>query len=77
MAKRIAVDFENNAEEWWDAAREALDTPASINVLLQTNETEVTVSDDEALDVIAWAEQLPGWNDGPDYAPTALTVHDS
>lgn len=75
--KRIAVDFENSAEAWWDAARSADGRPAAMNVLLYTNETDVTVSDDAALDLIAWAESLPGWNDGPEHAPHPLTVHDA
>lgn len=74
--KRISVDFENTAEEWWDAVRAATNRPAPINFLLQTDALDVEVTDIEAEGAIEWAEQLPGWNDGPEYAPTALTVRE-
>jgi hypothetical protein len=77
MTKRIAVDYENNAEEWWNAAKTDQNAPEAFAPLLADNADEVTVSDDEADEIIAWASGLPGWNDGPEYAPTALTVHEA
>lgn len=75
--KRISADEENSAEQWWECVAASNDVPPPIQFLLETNATEVTVSDLEAENAIEWAEQLPGWSDGPEYAPTALTVHDA
>lgn len=84
MSKRISVDYENNAEIWWDAAREDQahhaipPTIASlVKPLLEVGGVDsITVSDAEAARIVLWAKSLPGWSDGPDHAPTALTVSD-
>lgn len=75
---RIAFDEENNAQTWIDAARERInDAPACLRPLLQPFPPEsVTVSPAEALAALEWASTLPGWEDGPEYASTALTFHE-
>lgn len=75
--KRIAVDFENNAEAWWDAATTSDNAPEAFAPMLADNADEIIVSDEDAITILTWAEQLPGWNDGPEYAPTALTVQEA
>ena len=86
MGKQIAigVDYENNAETWWDAARTQArrerdlypeterELPASCGAILE-NADEVTVSTKDAATFRAWASQLPGWATGPDHAPHPVT----
>lgn len=77
---RIAVDYENNAERWWDAARRHRSgCPASCGHLLDGTgaaETEsATVTTEDADIFCAWASSLPGWADGPDYARHPFTFN--
>lgn len=72
MAKRISVDFENNAETWWNAAVTDQNAPAAFAPLLADDTDEIEVSDEDGRRIREWAKGLPGWDDGPDYAPTAL-----
>jgi hypothetical protein len=74
MAKRIVVDDENSAEAWWDTAREATDIPPAVRFLLETDAGEVVLSDDDALDVMAWAERLLGRSE---YARNPLLLQDA
>lgn len=75
-AARIAVDYECNAEPWWDAAR-AGKAPAVVRPLLSTRgPDEIMVSRDEAAAVLAWASSLPGWDDGPAHARRPLVIGD-
>jgi hypothetical protein len=82
-ATRIVIDEENHAEAWWTAAREAApsadaDVARIFAALDRGTRTEgVVVSSDEADAFSAWAEGLPGWDDGPEYAPTALLFQDA
>ena len=69
----IAADWENNAEEWWEAAREESNPPKAFKPLLEiggSNEIEVTEAEEK--EIRQWAESLPGWGTGPEYAKTAL-----
>lgn len=69
---RLAIDFENTARGWWDAGgrelwegvAEGFDTNA---VLL-----------DEAL-ALSWLEEaarIPGWDDGPEFAPHPVSLRE-
>jgi hypothetical protein len=75
--KRISIDYENNAEQWWMAAQASDTTPAAFAIILADSVDDITVSDEDAAAIMAWAETLPGWADGPEHAPTALTLHDA
>ena len=70
----VRVDWENNAEEWWDAARESSAAPPEVRPLLDgsTDDDRVTVSAEAFEQIRRWAETLPGWTSGPEYAETAL-----
>lgn len=73
----VTVDYENRAEQWWAAAREAADAPKPVLPLLEIGGLEtVTVSDAEAEAILVWAERLPGWDTGPEYAPNPLLIHE-
>lgn len=70
-----SADEENNAEAWWTAARAAKETaPAWLRPLLDVSGPNRVLAPDAAAAKAgrAWAEDLPGYSDGPDYARTAL-----
>lgn len=78
---RIMIDQENNAEEWWDAARADAgeQSPAVAALFARIDAATASVhgvccraQDAEAL--VAWASDLPGWGDGPEHAPNPLLV---
>jgi hypothetical protein len=63
---RLVVDYEHNCETWWDAAREEAkgNPPAScVGILDWTNEIEC--SEEDLGEFLAWAEQIPGWDEHP------------
>jgi len=65
----IRVDYEHNCETWWDAAREeAKGNPPSACVGLvadMVGTDEIRCSDEDAAEFLAWAAQLPGWDEQP------------
>ena len=72
----IQVDYENNAEAWWDAAavaaKEHTVAGEVFRALLRSDEVRLA-SEDYA----AWlqvARQLPSWNNGSSYAPCPVTM---
>ena len=78
---RIAVDYENNAETWWDAAHDTKVTPdnlAQIHIAQRFESAEaVTVSAEEADAFRKWAATLPGWESGMVHAPHPFTFNDA
>jgi len=73
VAVTFAVDEENNAETWWDAARDA-DVPEDLAELIDGDASEVTLAGEDAVNALAWCKSLPGWNDGPAHAQHPLTT---
>lgn len=78
---RIAVNYENNAEDWWEAARAALaadtlpERVLPVRALLDDSGTDdIVVNTKEAHAILRWAASLPGWeaDDSPEYAPNPL-----
>jgi len=62
----ITVDYEHNCEKWWAAAREeAKGNPpqACVGLLDSCDSIECIQPDVDVF--VAWAEQLPGWNEKP------------
>ena len=73
------ADAENNAETWWDAFRIAYPTLRRSYPELYVfcreldRDGEMTLHDPCLIERFdAFAMDLPGWNIGPDHAPTAL-----
>ncbi len=69
---RLAVDFENPAEEWWESG--GRDLWESIAEGFDTGAVLV-----EASLAHSWLEQaaeIPGWDNGPDYAPHPVGLKD-
>lgn len=72
----VIIDTENNAEDWWREARDrAIELPPVIRWYIDSiwpTEQAMLLSDNEAGYFQDWCKSLPGWNDGPPYAPTPL-----
>lgn len=74
----ILADGENNSERWWNSLRRAEHchrVPVELLVIGRGHET--MVSCERADELLSWAAELPGWRDGPVYAPTALLARDA
>lgn len=69
----VGTDWENGDEDWWDAANTATNAPAVWQAAASADPIVVTA--DEAEQIIAWAETLPGWDEGPEFAPHPLVVY--
>lgn len=84
---RIVVDYENSAGAWWTISRVAArreiqhvsaaerTLPVSCERLFEDLDA-VTVSAEDAEAFKAWASALPGWSDGPTFAPHPFTFAD-
>jgi len=62
---RLGIDYENSSPIWWESG--GLELWESI---AESPDAPSIVVDDAIADSwLAEASHLPGWNDGPDYAP--------
>lgn len=80
-AYRFVVDWENTGEtadgqNWWDEARARTDTPRELIDLMTAEDSEAIVPLPRAEEVAAWCESIPGWDNGPEYAPHPLIIED-
>jgi hypothetical protein len=79
-AVTVIVDRENNGEEFWEAARSLAErSPTSrVGRLIRAldNAEEVDMTKAESEELLAALSALPGWNDGPEYAPHPVHVLD-
>ncbi len=69
---RLAIDFENPAEAWWESG--GRDLWESIAEGFDNNDVVL----DESL-ARSWLEQaarIPGWDDGPEYAPHPVLLRE-
>jgi hypothetical protein len=65
MLVRLAIDFENTAENWWDAGgRDLWEGLAEA-----PDASQVVVDAELARSWLAQASAIPGWDDGPEFAP--------
>ena len=76
--KKILIDQENNAERFWDEIQDRAERGEKFAVLLSGLDltSPLYLEDDEAEALMAYARQVPGWADGPEYSPEALLVQD-
>jgi hypothetical protein len=82
--KTISIDFENNAETFWDAVKESLPAaplgPAARKVVVALagvgGPDDLEVADEVADEVEAWFSTLPGWADpdAPAYADRPVII---
>jgi hypothetical protein len=73
----IRVDYQNNAETWWDAARARAATDSEFARVfreLAGVADEWTGTIEECSTFLAVAETLPGWTGGDARAPHPLVV---
>lgn len=72
MLVRLAIDFENPATTWWESGGRDL-----WESICESFDTSAIVLEDSL--ARSWLEQaslLPGWNDGPEYAPFPVALRD-
>jgi len=67
---RLSVDFENTAQSWWDAGGRDLWE----GIIEGFDNNSVVLDDSLAESWLASARKLPGWDDGPEYAPHPITI---
>jgi hypothetical protein len=68
----LKVDSECVGLEWWKNALKAANKPELLRPILVANRTEIEVPSASVRTIEKWCESLPGWYDGPEYAPTPL-----
>jgi hypothetical protein len=67
---RLAIDFENTARRWWDSGGRVL--WESIAEGFDT--AHVLVDESLAASWLAQAARIPGWDDGPEFAPHPVAL---
>ena len=67
---KLAIDFENPAPEWWESG--GRDLWESITESFDNN--DVAVDESIARSWLAQAEQIPGWQGGPDFSPHPICL---
>ena len=70
--KKILIDWENNAEPFWEALAKDENAPAEFK-----GDESFIVSDARAAEILAYCEKLPGWDDGPSYARHPILIQDA
>jgi hypothetical protein len=74
--QKIATDFENNSEDFWNEIHRLSETNALAKLLVDTDDFLAT--DDEAREIEQWLCQIPGWDDSdaPEYAQHPVLIDD-
>jgi hypothetical protein len=67
---RLSVDFEFASRTWWEKGGRDLWE----GIAEGFDGSSVILDDDLVESWLAQARQIPGWNDGPDYAPHPIAV---
>jgi len=67
---KLAVDFEHSSRVWWESGGQELWE----GVTEGFERSSVVLDDDLAASWIAAAQAIPGWSDGPEYAPHPVAV---
>jgi hypothetical protein len=69
---RLSIDFENPAEQWWECGgRDLWESLAE-----EADASAVVVEDSIARSWLTQAAAIPGWDDGPEYAPHPVCTSD-
>jgi hypothetical protein len=67
---RLSVDFENPAEQWWEeGGRELWE-----GITEGFDGSSVVLEPSLAESWLESARKIPGWDDGPEYAPHPIAV---
>ena len=67
---RLSIDFENASQTWWDKG--GRDLWEGITEGFDNN--SVVLDDSLAESWLDTARKLPGWDDGPEYAPHPIML---
>jgi hypothetical protein len=67
---RLAIDFEYPSRTWWEKGGQELWE----GITEGFDDSSVVVDEAIAASWLAQARRLPGWEDGPDYAPHPIIV---
>ncbi len=70
MLVRLAIDFENPGTSWWEGGGRALWE----SIVEGFDNNDVVLEDSLARSWLVEAERLPGWDDGPEYAPHPIVL---
>jgi hypothetical protein len=69
---RLAIDFENAAELWWESGGRDL-----WESIVEGFENNAALLERPLADSwLAQAAQLPGWNEGPEHAPHPVRLEE-
>lgn len=67
---RLSIDFENTSKTWWREGGQALWEAITEDF----DGNKVVLDDAMAESWLHSAREIPGWSDGPEYAPNPITV---
>jgi hypothetical protein len=67
---RLSIDFENPSRKWWEQGGQELWD----GIAEGFDGSNVVLDESLAKSWIEAASKLPGWDDGPDYAPNPVNV---
>ena len=67
---KLAIDFENPGTEWWESGGREL--WGAITEGFESN--EVAVDESIADSWLVQAARIPGWQDGPEFAPHPICL---
>jgi len=67
---KLSVDFEHASRVWWEAGGRDLWEGLTGGF----DESSVVLDDDVASSWLAEAARLPGWSDGPEFAPHPIAA---
>lgn len=59
----IAIDYEHNSDQWWQAARSRADVPACIRDVVLGRANYAHASQQDADAAMQWARSVDGWDD--------------
>lgn len=68
MFVKLSIDFENPARVWWQSGG----TDLWEGITGDADANSVVVEESLASSWITEAEKIPGWSNGPDYAPNPV-----
>jgi hypothetical protein len=70
MLVKLGIDFENTAQGWWDEGGRDLWT----SLAEEADASSTVVDESIAKSWLEQAQAIPGWYDGPEYAPHPICM---
>ena len=72
MLVRLSIDFENPCKEWWEAGGRELWE----GLVEEPDASQVVVDQSLARSWLEQARAIPGWADGPEFAPHPICTRE-